>query len=108
MGSSARTVKFLHLSPHARAVVIDRDPELHHSLTRNIDDVLGVVEKGHVVVIAPKQQNLAIEVHEPIEDRPKAEGVIPRLIRDEVAGASSPHNKPRHVLLGCPQVTEPL
>jgi len=55
--------------------------------------VLGVVEEGHGIVVAAEQEDLAVELQEPLEGRPTAERVVPRLPGNEVDGLSAPHDE---------------
>jgi hypothetical protein len=41
--------------------------------------VLGIVEEGHRIVIAPDQQDLAVQLYEPFERRVTSVWVAPRL-----------------------------
>ena len=59
--------------------------------------MLGVMEEGHGIVIAAEQQDLAVEPQEPLERRVVAEGVVPRLTRDQVGGMLPPHDEARDV-----------
>ena len=97
MGAFAGSIEFFHLSPNAPAILVNRHLVSRHSLVRDVDDVLGIVEEGHVVVVAADQQDLATELHEPIEGRVAAEGVVPRLIRYQVAGMLPPDDEACHV-----------
>jgi chromate reductase len=81
-------VDLLHLAPDAAAVFRDRHLERGDALPGDVDDVLGVVEERDVIVIAAEEQDAAIELHEAVERRSRAEGEVPRLLRDQMRRAS--------------------
>src|SRR5687768_12912186 len=86
VSSLTGSIDFLHSPPHPRSVFVNGNLVLRDALIRNVDDVLGVVEEGHVVVIAAEQKDLAAGVDESLERRAGAERIIPRLTDDEVVG----------------------
>ena len=65
----ARRVEFLHFAPQSPAVLEDGDLEPGDALVRNVDDVLRVMQEGYCVVIAPKKEDLPIEVDESLFER---------------------------------------
>ena len=75
----------------------DRHHELRHALVGDVCDMLRVMEEGRGVVIAAEQQDLAIELDEPLERRLVAERIVPRLPRDQMLGVLPPHDEARHV-----------
>ena len=66
-------------------------------LSGDIDDVLGVVEKGDGVVIAAEQQDPAIHTGETFQRRSVTEGIVPGLLRDQVTGPLAPDDESGHV-----------
>jgi hypothetical protein len=48
-----RSVKFLHVAPHAAAIFLHRYLESRDSLARNLGHMLHIVEEGHGIVIGP-------------------------------------------------------
>ncbi len=94
-----RRVELLLIAPHALAVLQHRHFVFRDNLVGNVDDVLGVVEEGDLVVITSDQQNLAIELDEAFERRAVAERVAPRLRREQMSGLFSPRGEARGVIV---------
>ena len=60
----ARRVEFLHFAPQSPAVLEDGNLEPCDALVRNVDDVLRIMQERCRVVIAPKKEDLPIELDE--------------------------------------------
>jgi len=60
------SIKFLHISPYARTVIVHRDSKCRDALVRDLHNVLGVMEQRHMIVVAPDEQNLPMQLHEAI------------------------------------------
>src|SRR5687768_12089470 len=93
MRPGAAGVDLLHLLPDPLAVLEHRHLESRDALPRDLDDVLRVVQKGDVVVVATDEQDLAVEIQEALERRPAPERVVPWLLGDEVLGVAAPHHE---------------
>src|SRR3954462_9220617 len=94
MRARAARVDFLHLSPHARTVLDHGNLETGNPEAGHVKDVLGVVKEGDGVVIAPEQQNFAVELNESLEGRSLPECEVPGLLTDQVLRMRTPYDKP--------------
>jgi hypothetical protein len=92
-------IDLLHLPPHSPAVLDDWNLESRDPFIWNVDDVLGVVQEGDVVVVAAEQQDTPVEVQEPIERRAVPERIVPGARRHQVGGLASPGDEARHVIV---------
>ena len=75
--AGAAGIDFLHFLPDPLAVLEPRHFHRHDPEAGHVEDVLGVMQEGHGVVIAADQQDLAVELDEPFERRAAAERKIP-------------------------------
>jgi hypothetical protein len=78
---------------------VDGNLEFRHALLRDVDNVLDVMEKHHVIVVATEQQYSAVDLDKAVEKRFGAESIIPRLRKYEVGGAASPHDEPGDMII---------
>jgi hypothetical protein len=95
----AGRVELLHVAPHADSVLPDRDLEPRHALARDIDNVLGVMQKRHRIMVGAKQQNLPIQFDESLEGGIVAERIVLRLPRYEIIRVLAPDNESRDMVI---------
>jgi hypothetical protein len=95
----AGRVELLHVAPNADSVLPDRHREPRHALARNIDNVLGIMQKRHRIVVGAKQQNLPIQFDESLQCGVVAERIVPRLTRYEKLRVLAPDNESRDMVI---------
>jgi hypothetical protein len=92
-------VELFHPPPHALALLEHRHLVACDALVREVRDVLGVMQEGHLVVVRPEQQDPAAKLHEPLERRAGAERVVPRLVGEEMRRVRAPATNRRDVVV---------